>query len=94
MLFPVEDSTGYIALGGNPSYVDTWRAMEKLVSKGKVKALGVSNFNQKEIQDILDQCELVCSPLSDREDNLIYTLIRHLQPIKWNYTVSATNTDR
>lgn len=57
-LFPA-DSKDKIALGRNPSYVDTWQAMEKLVRKGKVKALGVSNFNQKEIKDIMDQCDTV-----------------------------------
>jgi diketogulonate reductase-like aldo/keto reductase len=65
--------------------------METLVSKGKVKALGVSNFNQKEIQDILNQCQLVRFPLNDRDKWLIHTLVRHLLLIKWNYTVSTTN---
>ena len=55
-----------MALGENPSYVDTYRAMEKMVSKGKARALGVSNFNQKEIQDLLDQCDIVSMQLGDK----------------------------
>jgi diketogulonate reductase-like aldo/keto reductase len=54
-----------MAMGKNPSYVDTYRTMEKLVSKGKVKALGVSNFNQNEIQDLLNQCDTVSVYLYD-----------------------------
>jgi alcohol dehydrogenase (NADP+) len=44
---------------GQTTYVDIWRAMEKLLSTGKVKAIGVSNFSKGEIQTLLDQCSVV-----------------------------------
>lgn len=34
-------------------YKDTWRALEKLYSEGKVRAIGVSNFQIHHIEDLL-----------------------------------------
>jgi L-glyceraldehyde reductase len=33
--------------------VDTWKAMEALVQKGKVRSIGVSNFTQTKIEALL-----------------------------------------
>jgi len=32
----------------------TWRAMEALYDSGKARAIGVSNFSSKKLQDLLD----------------------------------------
>lgn len=34
-------------------YKETWKAMEALVAKGLVRALGLSNFNSRQIDDVL-----------------------------------------
>jgi len=44
---------------GDTDYVDTWKAMEALVKKGKAKAIGVSNFSQKELERLLAETKTV-----------------------------------
>lgn len=50
-------------------YVDTWLAMEPLLRDGLVRSLGVSNFNEEQLQRILRMCtvrpvtnQVECSP--------------------------------
>jgi diketogulonate reductase-like aldo/keto reductase len=40
-------------------YVDTYKAMENLVKIGKAKAIGVSNFSQKELERVLKGSSIV-----------------------------------
>jgi diketogulonate reductase-like aldo/keto reductase len=39
-------------------YVETWKALEKLYKDGIVRAIGVSNFQIPDLQEILDICEI------------------------------------
>ncbi|KAI9686011.1 MAG: hypothetical protein M1822_003994 [Bathelium mastoideum] len=38
---------------GDTDYVDTYKAMEKCLASGKVKAIGVSNFSKSELERLL-----------------------------------------
>lgn len=56
-------------------YVDTYKAMEKLYNDGRVKAIGVCNFNQEHLQRLLDECDVVpavnqveCHPYLQQDD--------------------------
>ena len=40
-------------LPDDTDYIDTWRAMEKLVDTGKARAIGISNFNIGQVQRLL-----------------------------------------
>lgn len=40
-------------------YVETWKAMEKLLDTGKVKAIGISNFSLGETKRLLSNCKVV-----------------------------------
>lgn len=38
--------------------IEVWRALEEAYKAGKVKAIGVSNFLEDDLQNILDHCEI------------------------------------
>ena len=40
-------------------YVDTWRAFEKLYAEGRVRAIGVSNFQVAHLQRLFDETSVV-----------------------------------
>jgi len=40
-------------------YVETYKALEKLYKDGRVKAIGVCNFDIEHLQRILNECEIV-----------------------------------
>ena len=50
--FPL-DSQGNVVFDETIDPTDVWLSMEKLVSKGLVRSIGVSNFNQTQIEEIL-----------------------------------------
>lgn len=47
-----------------PGYVETWRAMEDLYRDGKIKNIGVSNFEQNQLDDLMSQTEI--KPMVDQ----------------------------
>lgn len=50
------DNIGKDCTAGN---IESWKAMEKLYKEGKIRAIGVSNFAEKDIQALIDACEIV-----------------------------------
>lgn len=39
-------------------FKDTWKALEKLYKDGKVRAIGVCNFNVHHLEDLMTDCEI------------------------------------
>nr|XP_006822402.1 PREDICTED: aldose reductase-like [Saccoglossus kowalevskii] len=46
-------TTGEYLIDG-VDYVDTWKIMETFVDEGRAKSIGVSSFNQKQLERIMD----------------------------------------
>lgn len=42
----------------NKGNVEAWKAMEEFYKAGRIRAIGVSNFDPNHIQNILDHCEI------------------------------------
>lgn len=47
-----------------PGYVETWKAMEDLYREGKIKNIGVSNFEQNQLEDLMSQTAI--KPMIDQ----------------------------
>lgn len=56
-MFP-KDNDGKVQTG-TADYVETYKAMEECFKKGKAKAIGVSNFSQKEMERLLKETSVV-----------------------------------
>ncbi|KAL1855333.1 hypothetical protein VTK73DRAFT_8579 [Phialemonium thermophilum] len=41
------------------NHVDTWKQMEKLLATGKTKAIGVSNYSKRYLEELLPHCTVV-----------------------------------
>jgi len=39
-------------------FVETWKALEKLYKDGRVRAIGVSNFKETHLEQLLSECEI------------------------------------
>lgn len=59
--------------------IDTWRALEKLVEKGKIRSIGVSNFNGSLLVDLLRAAKIKPAVLQIEH----HPYLQQPQLIKW-----------
>jgi len=59
-----------IPYGVSPTFVETWKDMEKLLGTGKVRSLGVSNFSIKTLEELLPHATVV--PVTNQVECNVY----------------------
>lgn len=52
------DANGKLLLS-NVDYIETWKAMEEVNKKGLAKSIGVSNFNENQLNRLLQSTTVV-----------------------------------
>lgn len=51
-MFPIDDD-GFFMADTESHYTSTWQAMQDLVEEGLVRSIGLSNFNRRQIEEVL-----------------------------------------
>ncbi|MBB6673373.1 aldo/keto reductase [Cohnella nanjingensis] len=76
---------------GTDKFVDTWRALERLYADGQVRAVGVSNFKVRHLQELAANSPLApmvnqveFHPLLTQQDTLAYCRQHGIQLEAWS----------
>ncbi|RNF16515.1 prostaglandin f synthase [Trypanosoma conorhini] len=76
---------------GKDKYLDSWRAMEKLYEEKKVRAIGVSNFHQHHLENLLKHCkvppmvnQIELHPLNNQKELREYCKAKNIAVTAWS----------
>lgn len=76
----------------------SWRAMEELYRKGKIKAIGVSNFKMDRLIDLIDHTEVVPAvnqiethPFTQQIESMQLMIENHVQIESWGPFAQGKN---
>ncbi|WP_416151904.1 aldo/keto reductase [Salipaludibacillus sp. HK11] len=72
-------------------YKETWKAFEKLYKDGRIKAIGVSNFKEAHLEDLMADCEIKpmvnqveYHPRLTQKELKVYCEKHHIQLEAWS----------
>lgn len=81
-------------------YRETWKALEKLLAEGKVRAIGVSNFLVHHLEDLMQSSPIVPAvnqvefhPFLFQKDLLSFDVRNHIQHEAWSPLTRARSLD-
>jgi diketogulonate reductase-like aldo/keto reductase len=63
-MFPLTED-GYFCSDDESHYIETWKYMETLVDSGVVRSIGLSNFNKKQIVEVVQAARIPVSTLQN-----------------------------
>jgi diketogulonate reductase-like aldo/keto reductase len=105
-MFPMDADNYYLA-DMDMHFVETWKAMESLVDRGLVKSIGLSNFNRRQVEEVVSiarhpVCILQneCHPYLQQKDlidlcrfrNIVFQAFSPLGSGKTNYAKNPSPT--
>lgn len=80
-----------IEIDSDVDYLDTWRAMEKLVDLGLVKSIGASNFNSEQIDRLIREGrikpvtnQVECSPTINQRKMIEFCKERNIYVVAYS----------
>lgn len=72
-------------------YLDTWKAMEALVKTGRVRSLGVSNFNSQQLERLLSASKIKpvvnqveCHPNLNQKKLIEFSKVRNVTTVAYS----------
>lgn len=80
-----EDTSGKL-LYSDVDYVDTWAAMEECVHLGLTKSTGVSNFNKKQLERVLQVAKV---PLVNNQVSVVAKVLSVRSTLWLKYYLSS-----
>ncbi|XP_057668948.1 aldo-keto reductase family 1 member B1-like [Diorhabda carinulata] len=57
-LLPKRPDHDVLCVFSDVDYIDTWKAMEEVAKKGLAKSIGVSNFNKRQLERVLENATI------------------------------------
>lgn len=97
-LFPKDPKTNLFQLANVP-VKDTWAAMEKLVSAGKVRSIGISNFTVEKTEEVLRTAKIPpavnqveAHPWLQQPELFDYLKSKVSSPSNWKIAAAAAAT--